>query len=70
MTYCHPAFGCDCSEKIRRYEAALRQLAAARHTPKTEEAALLQIEVEAIARKALEPDTLDGVKGGGDERLA
>ena len=38
---------------VNKQEAALLRLANPEHTPQTEEAALLQIEVQEIAREAL-----------------
>lgn len=40
--------------RVRKLEAALLRLKNPEHTPETEEAALLQIEVQDIASRALE----------------
>jgi len=40
-------------KRVLKLETALLKLAYPKHTPKTEEAALVQIEVEQIAKEAL-----------------
>jgi hypothetical protein len=46
----------EMEQRIEKLERALKRLANPLHLPKTEEAALLQIEVETIAKEALRED--------------